>query len=317
MTTEEVLAALPTSIAVAPFPDKKAQRAAKVLEFARSVVVQDQGGYELASMELRSIKSTLEEAEADRTFIVKPLNDHVKAINARFKEALTGPLSEAERIIKLTMTTYADEQERIRREAEAKAAAESRRMREEAERQARMIEEKAAAEAKAQREAAERAARAADEAASAARAAREAQDKARREGDAKAAKAAQEEAERLERERRVKEEEERKATARAEKTELAGAQAAAGAVQDAIAAASAPVVLPEAAKAIGVSYRTSYDVEVESPEALIEAVLKGTVPREAVIPDTRFLKKQANAFQGRLNYPGVKVVTNRTLASRS
>jgi predicted secreted protein len=84
---------------------------------------------------VKIIKTRSKEIEEERTKLVKPFNEGVKAINARFK-AMTAPLEEAEASIKAKMLTFQKEEERrameeakrlekVRLEAEEKARKES------------------------------------------------------------------------------------------------------------------------------------------------------------------------------------------------
>lgn len=109
--------------------------------------------------------------ETARKAEVGPLNARVTAINAAFKEPVA-LLDEADRIVRRALTARMAEQERLRREAEERAAEERRRAEAEAEAKRRHLEQEAA---RVQREAEEgdSAARlAADEAQAAADAAR-------------------------------------------------------------------------------------------------------------------------------------------------
>lgn len=86
------------------------------------------------------IKATHNKAEDERKILVKPFNDGVKAINARFKE-ITGPLKNAETEIKGKMLSYQQEQnrlaqieaDRVKKEEEDKALEEAERLAEEGE----------------------------------------------------------------------------------------------------------------------------------------------------------------------------------------
>ncbi len=90
-----------------------------------------ENGVDLAKL----IKTAFTKAETERKLLVKPFNDGVKTINARFKE-LTGPLLDAEARIKNKMLTYRQEQdrllreeeERLRKEREAAALAEAEKL---------------------------------------------------------------------------------------------------------------------------------------------------------------------------------------------
>jgi hypothetical protein len=96
-------------------------------------------------------------AENARKFLVKPLNDHVKAINARFA-ATTDPLVEADTVVRRKVAAYDAEQDRVRAEEEQRLEAERQA------RQAELDEQRAREEAaaRAEREEAARAAVAAE-----------------------------------------------------------------------------------------------------------------------------------------------------------
>lgn len=80
---------------------------------------------------LAQIKALLKRSDGARDVLVRPLNAHVKMINAQFR-AVTEPLAGAERIIKAKMLAYSAEQERaaraqaerLHREAQERALAE-------------------------------------------------------------------------------------------------------------------------------------------------------------------------------------------------
>lgn len=112
---------------------------------------------------LAQIAKAKKDSDRARTFLVKPLNDHVKAINAEFKEK-TEPLAEADKIVRQKVLAYNAEQAHIRAEEQRRLDEEAAaRRREEEER--RRVEEAAA---QAAREKAAREAAAADAAAKAA-----------------------------------------------------------------------------------------------------------------------------------------------------
>lgn len=72
-----------------------------------------------ASDILTTIKRRLNRTEEVRIFFTKPLNDHVKRINAGFKETSV-PLAKAERLVKDKIATYVMEAKRKRLEEEKK-----------------------------------------------------------------------------------------------------------------------------------------------------------------------------------------------------
>jgi hypothetical protein len=110
---------------------------------------------------------------------------------------------------------------------------------------------------------------------------------------------------------------------------IAQARAAeeARAVQAARPVGAPPVLIPAAPVAIpstpGVSFRTYYRAEVRSLAELIAAVVEGTAPMEAVMPDQSFLNKQAGTKAEMLKnggetplYPGVTAIGERKSAAK-
>lgn len=80
----------------------------------------------------------------------------------------------------------------------------------------------------------------------------------------------------------------------------------------------APIVRvqPEVPKVQGLSYRTTYHAEVIDLRALVKAVAAGDVPLLAVMASDVFLNQQARSLKASLSYPGVRVVEDRTIATR-
>jgi hypothetical protein len=122
--------------------------------------------YEAGADDLKQIKAAQKHLEDLRTGMTGPLNASLKRINEFFR-APTLRLQTAEGKIKRSLLAYQQEQERIRREHQAKLDAEARQKRERLEAQAREAERKAREKAEAERRAADAAAAAgrADEAA--------------------------------------------------------------------------------------------------------------------------------------------------------
>lgn len=125
---------------------------------AEAIQVRNPEEADLAAAALRQIAQREKAAEAERVALVKPLNDHVKDINRKFKDA-AAPYTEIKTVIKGKVGTYQAEQDRIRQEEEARLEAE----RQERERLAREAREKQEAEERAKREQAEKEAREAAE----------------------------------------------------------------------------------------------------------------------------------------------------------
>lgn len=95
---------------------------------ATALVVESQPDMAEGTDLLAQIKKTLKRSEEARDVLVRPLNDHVKMINAQFK-TVTAPLADAERMIRQKMLTYAaalekerqEEAERVRRAEQERA----------------------------------------------------------------------------------------------------------------------------------------------------------------------------------------------------
>ena len=108
-------------------------RARTLLDQARQVKIVDAVSREFA-IDLRGqIKAYQRQLDTNRTALVKPLNDHVKRINAGF-QAATVPLDEAVTVVDAEIVRDRREQERIAADARRKAdeeAAEKRRQEEE------------------------------------------------------------------------------------------------------------------------------------------------------------------------------------------
>ena len=125
--------------------------ATDALTTAKAVVVKTPEQFEAAGRILASIKGQLKAVEAQRRSITDPMNASVKAVNDLFrrpKEALEAAAAYYER----PMADFKREEERKRREAEAKAREEQERLRREAEAKAAEERKKLEDERKAQEE---------------------------------------------------------------------------------------------------------------------------------------------------------------------
>lgn len=78
-----------------------------------------------------------------------------------------------------------------------------------------------------------------------------------------------------------------------------------------------PVVHYTSPTAKGISSRKTYYAEVTDSDALLKAVMDGTVPRTALTINMKFLNGQAKALKKELNYPGVKVKFTTSMAVRT
>lgn len=113
--------------------------------------------------------------------------------------------------------------------------------------------------------------------------------------------------------RKERERLEAQAARAAEKGKAEKAQA----LQAAAAAVVAPIIAPTTPKIPGQYTRTTYRAEVTDKLALIKAVAAGSVPMTALEPSMPFLNNQARVLREDLIYPGVRVVTESGIASRS
>lgn len=112
--------------------DRLVSTVSELCEVAEYLAVKSQEDLSHATDVVKMIKTRHKEIDAERTGLVKPLNDTVDKINSRFKTILA-PLKTAEDGMKAKMLSFQQEQARI--------AADARRV---AEEQARRAAEKAA-----------------------------------------------------------------------------------------------------------------------------------------------------------------------------
>lgn len=76
------------------------------------------------------------------------------------------------------------------------------------------------------------------------------------------------------------------------------------------------VTLPRIEQPKGVSYRETWSAQVTDLKALCRAVVEGRVPEAAITPNMTVLNQQARSLKTSLNWPGVKVVSEKTAALR-
>lgn len=106
-------------------PDQKlaeiSKEVVKMEEQAAKLKVTNEEEASSATTFLSGIKARLKRIEELRVFFVKPLNDQVKAINAKFAEQ-SDPLENAERVVKRAIGDYTMEQHRRARAEEERLA---------------------------------------------------------------------------------------------------------------------------------------------------------------------------------------------------
>lgn len=129
------------------------------------------------------------------------------------------------------------------------------------------------------------------------------QERKRREEEARLAEIARKEQERLE--------------ARAVKADDKGKTEKADELRAQAATVAAPIVERTVPKLAGISTRKTYSYRVTDLKALCAGIAAGTVPANAVIDNGPVLNKLATALKDEFKYPGVELVTNESIASRS
>ena len=144
MEKQIVVAPISTEVAV-----RAQQEAPAMLKQAEAIVIMTQEHYEGANNVLKVVKDKYRELDAKRKEITKPLDQAKKAVMDLFREPLE-ILNKAESILKQAMISYADEQDRLRREEqrklELKAKAEEDRKRKDLEDRAKKWADKGKAE---------------------------------------------------------------------------------------------------------------------------------------------------------------------------
>jgi hypothetical protein len=120
---------------VIPDTSKEAERAQRMLAFAKGFAVTTPTEYELAAEELQSLKRKRDSLEAQRVSITKPINAGVKLINELFGKPIDY-LDSAIGAMKTAMLVYSTRQAAIaaaeKKRLEEAAAAEQKRLAEEA-----------------------------------------------------------------------------------------------------------------------------------------------------------------------------------------
>lgn len=80
--------------------------------------------------------------------------------------------------------------------------------------------------------------------------------------------------------------------------------------------APTPITSAAVEKVNGVSARESWSAEIINPRLVLEAVLKGIVPIQAVQMNTAYFNQRARADKQALNIPGVRAVCKSGVAVR-
>ena len=77
------------------------------------------------------------------------------------------------------------------------------------------------------------------------------------------------------------------------------------------------VVLPKEKQPEGISITAVYKAQVYDVKALAQAVVEGTVPAEAILPNVSYLNKTAKALKDHMKWPGVKVFKEQSVRART
>lgn len=254
------------------------QDADRALQVAQAYVIDDDEMFAAAGDELRGIVTKGRQIEELRKSLTGPILEAKRRIDEFFRGPLDR-LSQAESVLKLSMSTYQREQQRRIEEAQRAAAAEAERQRQEAE---RIAAEQRAAEAAAQAERERLAAEATTR-----------MEQAVKTGDA----TAMAEAEQL--------------AAEAQAIQAAPVESR---PQEEIHVPA--VVVPIAAKAKGVSFRNVWKAEVTDHSAFIRGAA-GRPEIEAMLKvDESALNKFAQATAGKAHVAGVRFYEDTVTAAR-
>lgn len=106
-------------VGITPEANKLAEQSAGLLAVAQAYKIDSPEMYQAAGDELKHIKAKAKELDETRKSLTKPIDEAKARIMDFFRQPLDF-LSKAESIIKGSMLTYQNEQERIRREEEAR-----------------------------------------------------------------------------------------------------------------------------------------------------------------------------------------------------
>lgn len=110
-----------------------------MLELAQECKITTADGAISVGEDLQAIKTLMKNVEDKRTAITQPISKALYEVNALFKPAKDW-LAQAERILKRKLLAYQAEQDRIAREAQAKAEEEARKERQKLERRAALAD---------------------------------------------------------------------------------------------------------------------------------------------------------------------------------
>lgn len=125
--------------------DELTKRASSTLKLADAFTITEPGDFELAAKELASVGKTIDAIDAFRKDITRPIDEAKKKIMDRFKPALA-LLEQAKGTLNRKMLAYRDEEDRKRREAQAKLDEAARKEREKLEAEARKLAAKGKSE---------------------------------------------------------------------------------------------------------------------------------------------------------------------------
>lgn len=309
MTTDTLAGAL-SALATKTNPEaatKNSTAAERALAMATNYTIATAEDYRMAADDLRSIMERSSAMDTERTVFTGPLNEILKAFNARFMPHIK-TLDQAAATLKQKMGAFTAEQERLaaeeRKRAEAVAAAERKRIEDLAAAERKRAADVAEAAAKVERErqaAAAAAQRKLDDEAAAAKGA-----KARREAEARA------EQQRQENERLAAEQRERDEAARLEAERKAQALETTAAM-----VVAQPSTAMAVTQASGISTRTLIDYEITDPAAFLRWILD---VRPDMLPVVDFDGVKMRAFTKlaglQTKAPGLRVFPKSSVAVR-
>lgn len=268
---------------ITPMPDGSAKsRAEAALARVQSLVIRTSEDYVVAANDLAEVKGQFKAVDKQREELKAPSLEACRRVDAFFKPPLTF-LQQAETVLKGKLTEYDREQERLRREEQARLDDLARKEREKKEAEAREVERKAREKADTERKAAE--------------VQRQAEAKARQEAADAKARGDREAAAAAEKTAREAAAAAQKSEAKADRVESAAAEKSES-LQAQAAQVVAPIVQRAPPKVAGLSFR-----EV----AQFEIVDKSKLPLEYLMPDESRIGKVVKALKMDAQIPGVRV----------
>jgi len=287
------------------------------LDCAKEIVITSQAMFDLAADELKTIKARAKELEEKRIAITKPMDVAKKLVMDLFRKPLAY-LNEAENTLKNGMLEYSNEQERLRKEEQARLDAAAKAERERLEAEAREIEKEVQRKAALEKAEADRIAtelRIKQEAE--AKAASDLVAKAKTEEAKQAAIKAQDEAAKLAEQQRIKAEQDALNLAESKRIEEEKAKEKAAALKSASLVTTAAITNISVAKTSGASIRGTWKAKCINKSELVKFVCEHPEYLGLLDVNASALNATAKAQKENMHVNGCEPYFQQSVASRS